>query len=59
MFWRMKAYLITTGILFVLITVAHVFEVIDRSHVVASDVIIIAVTAALAVWAWRLAKTRT
>ncbi len=59
MFWRMKAYLITTGILFVLITVAHVFEVIDRSHLFASDVIIIAVAAALAVWAWRLAKTRT
>lgn len=54
----MKAYLITTGILCALVAVAHVFEVIDRSHVFASDAIIVALSAALAVWAMRLARTR-
>jgi hypothetical protein len=54
----MKAYLITTGILFALIAAAHVFEVIDRSRLFASDVIIVALCAALAVWGLRLARTR-
>ena len=52
----MKAYLITTGILFALIAVAHVVEAIDRSHLFVSDVIIVALGAGLAVWAWRLAR---
>jgi len=55
----MKAYLYTTGMLFAVIAVAHVWEVVDRSHVFASDVIIVALSAGLAVWAWRLARTRT
>ena len=54
----MKAYLYTTGILFAVITVAHVWEVIDRSHLFVSDVIIVALSIGLAVWAWRLARTR-
>ena len=55
----MKAYLYTTGILFAVIAVGHVWEVIDRSHVFASDIIIVAVSAGLVVWAWRLGRTRT
>jgi len=58
MFLPMKAYLITTGILFALIAAAHVFEVIDRAHVFASDIIIIALCVALAVWGLRLARMR-
>ena len=54
----MKAYVYTTGILFAGIMVAHVWEVIDRSHVFASDVIILALCAGLVVWAWRVARTR-
>jgi len=57
--WPMKAYLYTTGILFAVIAVGHVWEVIDRSHVFASDVIIVAVSAGLVVWAWRLGRTRS
>ena len=52
----MKAYLLTTGTLFALIGVAHVFEVVERSRVFASDVLIVALSAGLAVWAWRLAR---
>ena len=40
----MKPYLSTTGILFLLITGAHVFEMIDRGHVEASDVVVLART---------------
>jgi len=52
----MKAYLLTTGILFAVIVVAHVFEVIDRRRVLASDVLVLAVSAGLCVWAWRLVR---
>jgi len=55
----MKAYLYTTGILFTIIGVGHVWEVIDRSHVFASDAIIVALCAGLVVWAWRLGRART
>ena len=55
----MKAYVYTTGILFAVIMVGHVWEVIDRSHLFVSDVVIIALCAGLVVWAWRLARTRT
>ncbi len=55
----MKAYLYTTGMLFAVIAVAHVWEVIDRSHLFVSDVIIVALCTGLAVWAWRLGRART
>jgi hypothetical protein len=55
----MKAYVMTTGTLFGLITVAHVFEIVDRGRVSASDVLIILLSAALVVWAWRVARDGT
>ena len=59
-FWvwgsSMKAYLITTGILFAVITVAHVWEVVDRRQLFASDALILAVSVGLSVWAWRLVR---
>jgi hypothetical protein len=50
----MRPYLVTTGILFAVITAAHVYEVIDRGHVHHSDILIVAVSAGLSVWARRL-----
>ena len=52
----MKAYLVTTGVLFAVITVAHVWEVVDRRQLFASDALILAVTVGLCVWAWRLVR---
>jgi len=52
----MKAYLITTGILFAAITVAHAWEVVDRHHLFASDALVLAVSVGLSVWAWRLVR---
>jgi len=52
----MKAYLVTTGILFAVITVAHVWEVVDRRRIFTSDALILAVCVGLSVWAWRLVR---
>jgi hypothetical protein len=54
----MRAYVLTTGAVFALITVAHIVEVVDRSRVFVSDAIILALSAGLAVWAWRVARQR-
>ncbi len=50
----MKPYVITTGILFLLIAGAHVFEMIDRGHVEAGDAVVLVLSTGLAAWAWRL-----
>jgi hypothetical protein len=55
----MRAYVITTGILFAVITVAHLWEVIDRKHLLIEDPVVLAVSVGLVVWAWRLARRRT
>ena len=52
----MKAYLITTGILLAVITVAHVWEVVDRHRLFASDTLVLAASVGLSVWAWRLVR---
>jgi hypothetical protein len=52
----MRAYLITTGALFVLITAAHIWEMVDRSRIFAGDFVVIGLSAGLAVWAWRLLR---
>ncbi len=52
----MKAYLLTTGILFAVITVAHVWEVVDRGRLLSSDALILALSIGLTVWAWRLVR---
>jgi hypothetical protein len=53
----MKAYVITTGTIFGLITAAHGYEVVDRGRLFGSDAVIVGLAAALAVWAWRLTRT--
>jgi hypothetical protein len=56
----MKAYLITTGILFGLITGAHIWRAITEGPQMAKDPFFILLTvlaASLSIWAWRLLRT--
>ena len=55
----MKAYLITTGIVFALITLAHILRVFAEGPRLAKDPFFILLTllaAGLSVWAWRLLR---
>jgi hypothetical protein len=56
--YRMKAYLLITGVIFALITIAHIFEVIARHRIYASDLIVTGLSIGLAVWAGTLARKR-
>lgn len=55
----MKAYVLTTGVLFALVTVAHVLRMFEEGRGAMNPwyVAITLVTAGLAVWAWRVART--
>jgi hypothetical protein len=58
----MKAYLITTGTVFGLLALAHVWRVIGESGSLGMDpwfVVITAISAAMSVWAFRLLRTST
>ncbi len=53
----MKAYVTTTGVVFGLLTVAHIWRVIEEGPHLARDpwyVLITAASAALSLWAWRV-----
>jgi len=53
----MKAYLITTGIIFALILAAHILKAVDEGFKIAKDpffVVLTLLAAGLSVWAWRL-----
>jgi hypothetical protein len=55
----MKAYVVTTGSIFGLIVLAHVWRVIEEGAHLASDPVYIALTvaaAALALWAYRVLR---
>jgi hypothetical protein len=55
----MKAYLMTTGAVFGLITFAHVWRIIDEWPHLATDpwyILLTLATAVLSVWAWRLLR---
>ena len=55
----MKAYVITTGAVFGLLALAHVWRVIVEGPRMATDpffIIITVVAAALSLWAWRLLR---
>lgn len=57
----MKAYVLTTGILFALLTLAHVLRIVYESRALASDpwyMLITAAIAALSVWACLLLVRR-
>lgn len=55
----MRAYLITTGLLFGLLTLVHVWRAIQETRTLAVDPwfwLITLISAVLAVWAWRLLR---
>ncbi len=55
----MKAYLVTTGSLFAVLTVLHVWRIIEEGPQLARNpwwILITIAAAALAVWAWRLLR---
>ena len=54
----MKLYLITTGLLFAVIGVLHIWEIVDRGHFAFEDPIVVLAAAGLAIWAWRLIPKR-
>lgn len=57
----MKAYVITTGIVFALLTAAHVWRIVVEGTHLARDpwyLLITVLTALLAVWAWRVLPHR-
>jgi len=56
----MKAYLITTGIVFALVTLAHILRVFAEGPRPAKNPFFILLTllvAGLSVWAWRLLRS--
>ena len=52
----MKAYVTTTGVVFGLLTVAHIWRAIEESHLATDPwyVLITVAAAALSLWAWRV-----
>jgi hypothetical protein len=55
----MKTYVITTGVIFGVVTLAHVWRAIAENRHLARDpffVVITCMTAALSCWAWRLLR---
>jgi len=53
----MRAYLLTTGAIFGLVTVLHLWRMLGESPRLATDpwfVLLTVATAALCLWAWRL-----
>jgi hypothetical protein len=56
---QMKAYVMTTGVIFGLLTLAHLLRIIMEGRHLAKDPIYILITlaaAALCFWAWRLLR---
>jgi hypothetical protein len=52
----MKAYVTTTGIMFGLLVLVHVWRAIEERHLATDPwyVLVTALAAALSVWAWRV-----
>jgi hypothetical protein len=53
----MRTYVMTTGVIFGLLTVAHVWRVVEEGPHLAAEpwyVLITVCAAALSLWAWRL-----
>ena len=58
----MRAYVVTTGILFGLIAMAHVCRVFEEGPGLATDpwfILLTLAAAALCLWAWRLNRLST
>jgi hypothetical protein len=55
----MKAYIVTTGVIFGLITVAHIMRFVMEGSRLATEPVFILLTllsAALCVWAWQVLR---
>lgn len=55
----MKAYVMTTGLVFGLLVVVHVWRVIEEGSRLATDpwyVLVTAIAAALCLWSWRVLR---
>lgn len=52
----MRAYLVTTALLFTVILLLHIWEIIDRKSFVIEDPIVLLGAAGLAIWGWRLVR---
>lgn len=58
----MKVYVVTTGAIFGLLTLAHVWRMVEEGSHVATDPFFVLVTlasGALCLWAWRVFKLST
>ena len=55
----MKAYIITTGVIFGLITIAHLLRFVTEGSRLATEPVFILLTllsAALSIWAWQVLR---
>jgi hypothetical protein len=55
----MKAYVMTTGVVFLLVTVAHLWRLVEEDPRLWTDpwyILLTIATAALSLWAWRLIR---
>jgi hypothetical protein len=54
----MKTYIVTTGLLFCLITVAHIARIVAERHLARDPwyLLLTIAAAVLAIWAWRLVR---
>jgi hypothetical protein len=58
----MRAYVMTTGVLFGLVTLAHVWRVLVEGPSLATDpwyILLTVAAAGLCLWAWRLIRLST
>jgi EamA domain-containing membrane protein RarD len=56
----MKAYVATTGVMFALLVVVHVWRAVEEGPHLAKDpayIVITILAAAMAFWAWRVFRT--
>lgn len=57
----MKAYLTTTGTLFALLALVHLWRIVEEPHLRTEPwyILITIAAAALSAWAWRLVRVAT
>jgi hypothetical protein len=58
----MRNYVMTTGVLFGLVTMAHIWRVFEEGSSLATDpgfILLTLAAAALSLWAWRLIRLST
>ena len=55
----MRTYVLTTGVIFAFLAVAHLYRIVAESHSLATDpwfLIITAIAALLSIWAFTVAR---